>query len=98
MPHALIVDDNMAISAALQDRLAELGFDSFEQRWTEDQAVAAANDRHPDLVVIGDTLVAGSSIEAARRISQHTNITILAVTTDAAALARALPPSTMLHG
>ena len=43
MTHALIIEDNMAIAAALEDRLAELGFDSFEQSWTEEDAVAAAD-------------------------------------------------------
>ena len=98
MPHALIIEDNMAISAGVRDRLAELGFDSFEQSWTEEQAIAAADRRHPDLVVVGDTLIAGSPIEAARRIAQKIDVTMLAVTADARALARRLPPSNTLHG
>ena len=98
MPHALIIDDNMTISAAVQDRLTELGFDSFEQSWTEDQAVAAATHHHPDLVVIGDTLIAGSPVEAARRISQTQNTTLLAITADGTALAQRLPASTAVHG
>ena len=98
MPHALIIHDNMVISSAVQERLAELGFDSFERSWTEEQAVAAADRRHPDLVVVGDTLSSGSPIEAARRISQKADVTLLAVTSDSAELARRLPPSTTLHG
>jgi DNA-binding response OmpR family regulator len=98
MPRALIIEDNMAISSAVRDRLAELGFDSFEQSWTEDQAVAAAERHHPDLVVVGDTLISGSPIEAARRISLNADVTVMAVTADGAALARRLPPSTTLHG
>ena len=98
MLHALIIEDNMAISGAVRDRLTDLGFDSFEQSWTEEQAVAAADRHNPDLVVIGDTLIAGSPIEAARRISRSMDVTVLAATADATALVRALPPSTMLHG
>ena len=56
MSHALIIDDNMIVSQAIENRLVELGFDSFDRTWTEGQAIAAAARRPPDLVVIGDTI------------------------------------------
>ena len=52
--HALIIDDNMVISNAIQKYLESAGFDSFDKAWTEAQALAAANQRSPDLIVIGD--------------------------------------------
>ena len=60
MNHALIVDDNMAIGRAIKNRLAALGFDSFDHVWSEDQAIAAAASHAPDLVVLGDHVASGS--------------------------------------
>ena len=60
MVHALIIHDNMAISRAIKDRLTTLGFDSFDQTFTERQAFSVASCRRPDLVVIGD-MVTGTA-------------------------------------
>jgi DNA-binding response OmpR family regulator len=98
MTHALIIEDNMAIAAALEDRLAELGFDSFEQSWTEEDAVAAADQHVPDLVIVGSSLIHGSPIEAARRIAEKHEVTTLLATADGASTLRKLPASATLHG
>ena len=79
MTHALIIGDNMLIARAVQDRLTELGFDSFERSWTEDDAVAAAKRHEPELVVIGEHLITGSPIEAARRIARTSDAVMLLV-------------------
>ena len=52
MPHALIIEDNMIITRAIQSCLEPLGFVTFDHAWTEEQAVVAARQRAPDLVVI----------------------------------------------
>lgn len=41
MCHAHILDDNMAIGRAIQDRLASLGLGSFDNAWTEKQTDAS---------------------------------------------------------
>ena len=79
MTHALIIGDNMVIARAVQDRLTELGFDSFERSWTEDEAVAAAQRHPPDLVVVGDHVITGSPIEAARRIARTSDSVMLLI-------------------
>jgi len=80
--HALIIDDNMIISRAIQSCLETLGFVSFDHTWTENQAVAAAAQHPPDLIVIGDEVETGSALGAAKQISSMLNVPVLMVTGD----------------
>ncbi len=98
MCHALIVEDNLIVSRAIEDRLTLVGFDSFDHAWTEDQAVAAAASRSPSLVVMGDSLEAGTVLGAARRIAQHGEVPIVMVTADRARLQRQLPDDAAIDG
>lgn len=82
MPHALIIDDNMIICRANQTRLETLGFTSFDHAWTERQAVAAAGARIPDLVVVGDEIAEGRSLDAAKCIAEQFAVPVLLVTCD----------------
>lgn len=82
MPHALIIDDNLIVSRIIIQKLAEIGFDSFDCTWTEDQAVLSAANITPDLVVVGDALEEGSGMEAARRISLQCHSPVIMVTGD----------------
>ena len=91
MCHALIVDDNMIIGRAIQERLASLGFASFDHTWTEDQAVEAATLRSPDLVVIGDAIVGSSPRNTARRIATTHAAPILMITAHRCELRRRVP-------
>lgn len=84
MPHALIIDENIAISRAIQNYLAGLGFGSFDLTWTEQQALAAARRCKPDLIVIGDDIEFGCVMRAARRISSDGSIPVLMVSGDPA--------------
>jgi CheY-like chemotaxis protein len=69
MTHALIIDDNLIISRAIQDRLEAFGFNSFDHTWAEHQALDAAALHAPDLIVIGDTMAEGSPLQLAEE--QH---------------------------
>ena len=82
MSHALIIDDNMIISRAIQSCLETLGFLSFDHTWTEEQAISAASQRIPDLVVIGDEVETGSALGAAKQISAMLSVPVLMVTGD----------------
>lgn len=83
MSHALIIDDNMIVSRAVQSRLEDLGFTSFDLAWSEAQALAAAGRRLPDLIVLGDNVESGSGLRAAQAIASGRNIPVLMVTGDA---------------
>lgn len=82
MSHALIIDDNMIVSRAIQACLESLDFSSFDHTWTEEQAVFAAALRAPDLIVIGDSVETGSALEAAKQISGGQHVPVLMVTGD----------------
>ncbi len=82
MGHALIIDGNIAISRAIQSYLEPLGFGTFDHTWTEQQALAAADRRTPDIIVIGDDIETGSALAAARRISSDGMIPVLMVSGD----------------
>lgn len=82
MSHALIIDDNMIISRAVEQRLVRLGFESFDRTWTEAQALAAARRKQPDLIVIGDSVAQGSAFEAARQIAEGGRTPVLMVSSN----------------
>lgn len=98
MKHALIIEDNMVVGKALEERLAALGFRSFDHAWTEDDAVASARARRPDLVLVGDDVERGSGIEAARRICSERHVPVLLVTGDSLRARRELPEGASLSG
>lgn len=98
MCHALIIDDNMIVSWAIERRLVELGFDSFDHTWTEEQALAAATRRTPDLVVIGDTIESGCALNAARRIATERNAPVLLVTADPCQARKRFPDDIPVNG
>lgn len=96
MCHALILEENMIISRAIEDRLVSLGYDSFDHAWTEDQALEAAELRPPDLVVVGDSIVGGSPLDAAQRISNGWGAPILLITAGRCRIERQLPKGATL--
>ena len=98
MSHALIIDDNMAVGRAIQNRLTAFGFDSFDHTWTEQQARHAAARRRPDLIVVGDHVAGGSPIAVAREVASISEAPILAVTADRCSLQRALPAGATVEG
>ena len=98
MKHALIIEGDPRISVALEMRLLQFGFRSFEKVSTEDDAVAAAIRHAPDLIVVGDGLADGSSIEAARRIAEHRDVSMLMVADRARHAAPAPPPDASISG
>jgi DNA-binding response OmpR family regulator len=96
MKHALIIDDNMVVASALQDRLRRIGFTSFHHAWSERDALAAAKRQAPDLILVGDTIEEGSAVNAARRINAQHDAPILLVTGDSLKAKSSLPEGASL--
>lgn len=98
MSHALIIEQNMVVGGELSKRLFDLGFDSFDHVWTEDDAVAIAEMRPPDLVLVGDSLESGDAVGAARRICEKHDVPVLMVTADSLRVKQRLVDGAVLDG
>lgn len=98
MTHALIIDDNMAVSRGIQQRLQALGFDSFDHTWSERQTLEAAARRRPDLIVIGDAISEGSPVQVAKQVSLSSHAPVLALTSDRFMFNRSIPAGASVGG
>lgn len=98
MPHALIIDENFAVCQAVQHYLGTLGFGTFDHVWTERQAVEAARQHRPDIIVIGDDIELGCAMRAAKTISADGAIPVLMVSGDPARASRQLAQTSSYHG
>ena len=99
MSHALIIDDNVVLSRAIRSRLEAFGYNSFDCTWAEQQALAAAASRSPDLIVVGDTIAEGSPLGVAGRLGASKSVPVLMVTnTQTFMLQRNAPDGTVIDG
>ena len=98
MKHALIIEDNMLVGRFIEDRLTALGFGSFDHAWTEEQAVAAALKRFPDLVIIGDDVTTGCGFSAALRICRIEDVPVLVVSANGAVRRGKWPDDVSMYG
>tara|TARA_R110002124_G_scaffold63777_9_gene174630 strand:- start:2921 stop:3292 length:372 start_codon:yes stop_codon:yes gene_type:complete len=98
MSHALIIEQNMVVGSELSKRLSDLGFDSFDHVWTEDDAVAIAEMRPPDLILVGDRLETGDAVGAARRICEKHDVPVLMVTADSVRARQRLMDGAVIDG
>ncbi len=81
--HALIIEDEVFTAMLIEDRLRELGFTSFVLATSEDEAVAAASERCPDLITADVQLAPGCGIDAVQRICHNKRIPVLYITATA---------------
>jgi DNA-binding response OmpR family regulator len=78
--HALIIEDEYLITLDIECRLSELGFTSFDRAATEENAVALAKVRKPDLITADVRLREGNGTSAVRRITERDAIPVIYVT------------------
>ena len=97
MAHALIIGNDRDVSRTLEHALAAIGFHSFDHAGSEAAAVAAAERRVPDLVVIGERLDQGCPVSAARRICRAHDAPVLMAASPAAPR-RPLPQDARISG
>ena len=90
--HALIIEDEIMIAAAIEFVLRDCGFDSFDIASTSIDAIRAAARRCPNLITADITLAGGHGIEAIRMICQKPAIPVIFITGHAAAQVRGQVP------
>ena len=83
--HALIIEDEIMIAAAIEFVLRDCGFDSFDVAPSSDAAIAAARRRCPDLITADVKLAPGNGIDAIREICRGPPIPVIFITGHVAA-------------
>ena len=78
--HALIIEDEALIAAAIEDVLRDCGFDSFDFAVSAEEAVAAAELRCPDLITADVELRPGCGITAVQSICSEQPIPVIFIT------------------
>jgi CheY-like chemotaxis protein len=78
--HALIIEDESLIAMVIEDALRDCGFTSFEIAVSDEEAVAAAERRCPDLITADVKLRPGCGITAVQSICSERPIPVLFVT------------------
>jgi DNA-binding response OmpR family regulator len=89
--HALIIEDEYLTAQLIEYRLRELGYTSFAFAMDEEEAVAAATDKCPDLITSDVQLSQGCGIDAVMRICDEKPIPILYITGVAASVRERCP-------
>jgi CheY-like chemotaxis protein len=94
--HALIIEDDYLIAREIEDQLRDLGFRTFSFARSEDTAVAAAQDRRPDLITADVRLLPGSGIAAVAAI-RSTQCPVIFITGYPPDVESALPDALILR-
>lgn len=68
MRHVLIIEDNAMIAMSIESALRDTGATSFDFATTEDEAVASAFARRPDVILSDVTLASGTGPSAVQTI------------------------------
>lgn len=89
--HALIIEDNYILAMQVEDSLRPLGYVSFDIAPSTAAAIAAAEERCPDLIVADQRLETGTGTEAIRRICQGKFIPVVFVTGSASEVRAEFP-------
>lgn len=89
--YALIIADRPPIASLFSDELHRLGYSSVNIAGGEQDAIAAAKIRLPDLLVADDRITKGSAIRAVRTICLETGVPAVFMIVDPARLADMIP-------
>lgn len=96
--HAFIIEDDYLIAHSLQDKLEDLGFDSFGFARSEDAAVLVADDPQPiDLIFADVRLLPGDGVAAVKAICAARRVPVIYVTAYADDLRDRIPDALVLQ-
>ncbi len=89
--HALIIEDEWFIVDAVEDALRQIGFTSFADANSVEEAVAAAIIKCPDLIVANHHLTDGTGTDAVLAICSDQDIPVVFVTASGEDVKSTLP-------
>ena len=95
--HALIIEDEYLTSQLIQNHLTEMGFTSFAFAMDEDEAVAAAQEKRPNLITSDVQLNRGSGIDAVQRICDRIPIAVIYITGSAMTVRERCPTAVVIQ-
>lgn len=95
--HALIIEDEFFITMVLEDALRKLGYYSFDVADCVAEAVLAAEQRCPELIIADQRLADGKGTDAVRAICSGKPIPVVFVTGSAGEVAEALPMAVIVQ-
>lgn len=78
--HALIIEDESLIAMAIEDALRDCGFTSFDFAVSDEEAIAAAARKCPDLITADVQLRPGCGITAVQSICSDRPVPALFIT------------------
>lgn len=91
MSHALIIEDEFLLAFAVEESLSQLGYASFTIATSMSEAVAAAEERCPDLIVADHRILDGTGTEAVMAICAEQVIPVVFVTSSELEVRESLP-------
>ena len=95
--HALIIEDESLIAMAIEDALRGCGFTSFDFAASDEEAVAAAARKCPDLITADVELRPGCGITAVQSICSELPIPTLFITGSPAQVMIRMPGHTLVE-
>jgi DNA-binding response OmpR family regulator len=94
--HALVIEDQLLIATLIEDELADLGYSTCDIVDTEEEAVAAAVRRCPDLITADSRITSGSGLKAVERICADRTIPVVFIVGDPNNLVPTVPFAAIL--
>lgn len=96
--HALIIEDNMIVSRAIEEQLLLAGFRSVALAHTRSGALDLVRQHFPDLVVVGEHIDQWAGLDAARELSRSGGAAVTMVSTNPKFRQRDLPDDAVVEG
>lgn len=95
--HALVIEDDAMTAWLIEEELRDLGFCSVEIAATEQEAVAAAHRKRPQLITSDGHLGQGNGVDAVRVICTGASVPVVFITGDPARARAMAPPAVILE-
>jgi DNA-binding response OmpR family regulator len=97
MKHALVIENNHLIAMMIEQELSESGYDTVQVAVTQEQAIAMAKDRCPQLITADDKLDSGSGIDAIREICRDQAIPVVFIAARIDQIALSIPDAVIVQ-
>lgn len=80
MSHALIIEDEVLLAFSVEEALRNLGYSTFDIVQSAREAIAAAEQQCPDLIIADYQIIDGTGVDAVKVICAHKSIPVVFLT------------------